>query len=83
MTSNNPDHRPLTIVEPHAFFRQLAGNDVDLTEIYAYDSAGEEHFLDGQDCTSSKHCELLGSKTKRHISRFQGLADASTEASFA
>ena len=34
-------------------------------------------------CTSSKHCELLGSKTKRHILHFQGLVDASTEASFA
>ena len=34
-------------------------------------------------CTSSEQCELLGSKTKRHISCFQGLADASTEASFA
>ena len=34
-------------------------------------------------CTSSEQRELLGSKTKRHISCFQGLADASTEASFA
>ena len=34
-------------------------------------------------CTSSEQCELLGSKTKRHISSFQGLTDASTETSFA
>ena len=49
-------------------------------QLDALNKAGCEKIYE---CTSSDHCELLGLKTKRHISCFQGLADASTEASFA
>ena len=40
------------------------------------DSARQSKFYvaSGGDCTSSKQCELLGAKTKRHILCFQGLS---------